>query len=100
MWGMGGWTGSDDDESGRALDLAVELGCNFFDTAWAYGDGHSERLLGALLRRHPHRRLFTATKVPPRNRRWPASAATPVDDVFPCHHVVEYTRASLANLGI
>ena len=42
MWGMGGWTGSDDDESHRSLDLAVELGCNFFDTAFAYGDGHSE----------------------------------------------------------
>jgi aryl-alcohol dehydrogenase-like predicted oxidoreductase len=99
MWGMGGWTGSDDEESGRALDRAVELGCNFFDTAWAYGDGRSERLLGALLRRHTGR-LHVATKMPPRNRRWPGSAATPVDDVFPYSHVVEFTRASLANLGV
>ncbi len=53
MWGVGGWTGSDDDESSAALDRAVELGCTFFDTALAYGEGRSERLLGALLRRHP-----------------------------------------------
>ena len=100
MWGMAGWTGSDDEESARALDRAVELGCNFFDTAWAYGDGRSERLLGALLSRHPQHRLFVATKVPPKNRRWPGSADTPADDVFPHHHIVEYTKASLANLGV
>jgi len=46
MWGMGGWTGSDDDESLQALQRAVDLGCNFFDTAWAYGEGRSEKLLG------------------------------------------------------
>ena len=53
MWGMAGWTGSDDEESFASLDRAIELGCNFFDTAWAYGDGHSERLLGETLKRHP-----------------------------------------------
>jgi aryl-alcohol dehydrogenase-like predicted oxidoreductase len=100
MWGMGGWTGADDAESAAALDRAVDLGCTFFDTAWAYGDGHSERLLGALLRRHPGRRLYIATKVPPMNRRWPGSSGTPADDVFPCEHILDYTRASLANLGV
>src|SRR5688572_512581 len=100
MWGMGGWSGSDDAESAQALDRAVELGCTFFDTAWAYGDGHSERLLGALLRRHPDRRLYTATKVPPKNRRWPGSPDVSADEVFPFDHVVEYTRASAANLGV
>src|SRR5574339_1114874 len=72
MWGMAGWTSSEDAESHRSLDRAVELGCNFFDTAWAYGDGHSERLLGELLRRHPDKRLYVATKIPPKNRKWPA----------------------------
>ena len=62
MWGMAGWTGSDDAESLRSLDRAVELGCNFFDTAAAYGRGHSERLLGQLVRAHPGTRLYTATK--------------------------------------
>src|SRR5689334_12139064 len=87
MWGMGGWTGSDDVESARALDRAVEMGCTFFDTAWAYGDGRSEQLLGALLRRHPGTRLVAASKVPPKNRQWPGRRETPVDDVFPYDHI-------------
>src|SRR5688572_4684719 len=82
MWGMGGWSGSDDAESAQALDRAVELGCTLFDTAWAYGDGHSERLLGALRRRHPGARLFAASKVPPKNRRWPGRGSSPADEVF------------------
>jgi len=72
MWGMAGWTGSEDSESLDSLRRSVELGCNFFDTAWAYGDGHSERLLGELLRQHPTERLYTATKIPPKNRVWPS----------------------------
>ncbi len=99
MWGMGGWTGSDDAASAAALDRAVELGCTFFDTAWAYGEGRSERLLGDLLRRHPGKRLYTATKVPPMNLVWPGKRGTPVDQVFPYEHVIEYTNQSLANLG-
>jgi aryl-alcohol dehydrogenase-like predicted oxidoreductase len=100
MWGMAGWTGSDDEESFRALDRAIELGCNFFDTAWAYGDGHSERLLGATLRRHRERRLFAATKIPPKNRKWPARATYALDEVFPSDHIREYTERSLANLNV
>ncbi len=72
MWGLAGWTGSDDAETMRSLDRAVDLGCDFFDTAWAYGDGHSERLLGRLVRSHPDRRLYVATKIPPMNQKWPA----------------------------
>jgi aryl-alcohol dehydrogenase-like predicted oxidoreductase len=100
MWGMGGWTGFDAAESAQALDRAVELGCNVFDTAWAYGDGYSERLLGALLRRHPGARLLAASKVPPNNRQWPGRAATPADEVFPYDHVIAYTHATLRNLGV
>jgi aryl-alcohol dehydrogenase-like predicted oxidoreductase len=99
MWGMGGWTGSDDAESARALDRAVDLGCNFFDTAWAYGEGRSERLLGQLLRRHTGRTLYVATKVPPANFRWPGRASTPAEEVFPFEHIVRYTTTSLRNLG-
>ena len=71
MWGMGEWSGSDDEESLRSLQRAVDLGCNFFDTAWAYGAGHSESLLGQLLRNNPEKRLYTATKIPPKNLQWP-----------------------------
>ena len=67
MWGMGSWSGSDDDESMASLERAVDLGCNFFDTAWAYGQGRSERLLGRLLRSRPESRLYSATKIPPVN---------------------------------
>jgi aryl-alcohol dehydrogenase-like predicted oxidoreductase len=101
MWGMGGWSGSDDAESARALDRAVELGCNFFDTAAAYGDGRSEGLLGDLLRRHDAgARLVVASKVPPKNRRWPGRATSAADDVFPYEHVIASTDATLRNLGV
>jgi aryl-alcohol dehydrogenase-like predicted oxidoreductase len=100
MWGMGGWTGSDDTESLAALDRAVELGCTFFDTAHAYGDGRSERLLARTLERHPGTRLYAATKVPPKNRRWPGRADTPPADAFPYEHVVAMTQESRRNLGV
>ncbi len=99
MWGMGSWTGSDDDESMRSLELAVELGCNFFDTAYAYGEGHSERLLGRLLRAHPDRELFIATKIPPKNRIWPSRRTFKLEEVFPPDYIHEMTEKSLSNLG-
>lgn len=100
MWGMAGWTGSDDEESARSLDRAVELGCTFFDTAWAYGDGRSERLLGAALKRHRGTRLYTATKIPPKNRQWPARAHYALDEVFPADYIREYTEQSLRNIDV
>src|SRR4029453_19590408 len=83
MWGMAGWTGSDDEESRRSLDRAIELGCTFFDTAWAYGDGRSERILGKTLQRHAGRLLYIATKIPPKNRQWPGRGGSAIEDVFP-----------------
>jgi aryl-alcohol dehydrogenase-like predicted oxidoreductase len=100
MWGMAGWTGSDDEESIRALERSVALGCNFFDTAYAYGNGHSERLLGQLLRQQKEGRLYVATKIPPKNRQWPARPDTSLDEVFPAAHIREYTEKSLENLGV
>lgn len=100
MWGMAGWTGSEDEESLASLDRAVALGCNFFDTAWAYGDGHSEQLLGKLLKRQAGTRLYSATKIPPKNRRWPARPEYTLDDVYPPDYIREYTEKSLANIGV
>jgi aryl-alcohol dehydrogenase-like predicted oxidoreductase len=100
MWGMAGWTGSEDPVSREALQLAVDLGCNFFDTAWAYGDGHSEKLLGDLVRANRGKALFTATKIPPKNRTWPSRRGTPLADVFPPEYIREYTEKSLHNLGL
>src|SRR6266436_607016 len=100
MWGMAGWTGSEDAESLASLQRAVDLGCNFFDTAWAYGDGHSEELLGKVLRANPGKRLYTATKVPPKNRRWPARREYSLDDCYPPEYIEEYVDKSLQNLGM
>lgn len=100
MWGMAGWTGSDDDQSIQSLHLAVELGCNFFDTAYAYGDGHSEHLLGELVRAHPDKTLITASKIPPKNRKWPSRRGYQLADVFPGDYIKEMTYKSLEHLGL
>ena len=99
MWGMAGWTGSEDAESLASLHRAVDLGCNFFDTAWAYGDGHSEQLLGKVLRANSGKTLYTATKVPPKNRQWPARREYSLDDCYPPEYIEEYVEKSLQNLG-
>ncbi|HEV8130384.1 MAG TPA: aldo/keto reductase, partial [Acidobacteriota bacterium] len=100
MWGMAGWTGSDDEESMRALQRAADLGCNFFDTAWAYGNGRSERLLGKLIRANPEKKLYAATKIPPKNFKWPSRREFTLDDCFPPDHIEEYTHKSLQNSGL
>lgn len=95
LWGMSGWSGSDDKESLAALQLATDLGCNFFDTAWAYGEGKSDGLLGEILSRNssppnPAKRLYAASKIPPLNGKWPATPAYKYQDVFPAAHVLEH----------
>ncbi len=108
MWGLAGWTGSDEAETLRSLHRAVELGCNFFDTAWAYGDGKSEQILAQILREHkndsaaggPDKHLYVATKIPPKNRRWPSRRNFTLDDCYPPEHVEEYIEKSLKNLGV
>jgi aryl-alcohol dehydrogenase-like predicted oxidoreductase len=100
MWGMAGWTGSDDEESFRALQLAVDLGCNFFDTAWGYGAGKSEGLLGKLLKANRDKRLYTATKIPPKNFKWPSRREYTLDDCFPPDHIQEYVEKSLKNANV
>ncbi|HEX8492535.1 MAG TPA: aldo/keto reductase [Pyrinomonadaceae bacterium] len=100
MWGMGGWSGSEDEESLRSLQKAVDLGCNFFDTAWAYGEGHSESLLGQLVRANSSKKLYTATKIPPLNRQWPSRREHALDDCYPPDHIEEYVHRSLQNAGL
>src|ERR1043165_6013548 len=100
MWGAGSWTGSNDRDSLRALQRAVDLGCNFFDTAWAYGEGRSEHLLGELIRANPDSRLYTATKIPPRNFTWPSRREFALEDCFPPDHIEEYVGKSLSNAGL
>ena len=98
MWGMGGWTGSDDEQSIKSLQHAVNLGCTFFDTAWGYGSGHSEKLLAKLVKANPDKKLFTATKIPPKNMIWPSRREFSLDDCFPPDHIEKYIIKSLKNL--
>jgi aryl-alcohol dehydrogenase-like predicted oxidoreductase len=100
-WGIGqtAWIGADDDESLKALDRAIDLGLNFIDTALAYGDGHSEELVGQTVRRRPEA-VYVATKIPPRNMRWPASGDDRAEATFPGEHIRKCTERSLRNLGL
>jgi aryl-alcohol dehydrogenase-like predicted oxidoreductase len=100
LWGMGDWPDADDRQSMEALQRSLQLGCNFYDTAWAYGDGHSEKLLGRLIRENPDQEIYVATKVPPKNRKWPADPNDRIEDTFPAEHIIDYTKRSLENLGI
>jgi aryl-alcohol dehydrogenase-like predicted oxidoreductase len=100
MWGMVAWADADEARAAEALDEAVRLGCNFFDTAWAYAAGRSERLLGELVRRHAGRRLYTASKIPPKNQEWPSRRGVPLDEVFPPDHIREYAEKTLENLAL
>ena len=90
LWGMSGWSGSDDRESLDSLQLSVDLGCNFFDTAWGYGEGKSDSLLGEIMQRNSGRRLYAASKIPPANDRWPALPEYKYDEVFSPKHVFKY----------
>jgi aryl-alcohol dehydrogenase-like predicted oxidoreductase len=100
-WGIGGkqWQGGQDDESLRALRRSFELGVNLVDTALAYGDGHSEQLVGRAVKQS-FRKIRIATKIPPMNRVWPANAATPIAQVFPYDYIIRSTEESLRNLGV
>jgi aryl-alcohol dehydrogenase-like predicted oxidoreductase len=100
-WGIGkgAWVGASDDESIRALHKAFDLGLNFVDTAIAYGDGHSENLVGKAIKERSER-TYVATKIPPKNHQWPAQSGVPAQEAFPAQHVIESTEESLKNLGL
>ncbi len=100
-WGIGGkqWLGGDDDNSLKALRRSIELGLNFIDTALAYNEGHSETLVGRVAR-EAGKKIHVATKIPPKNRIWPAAPAVPLDEVFPYQYSIESTETSLKNLGL
>jgi aryl-alcohol dehydrogenase-like predicted oxidoreductase len=100
-WGIGGkqWLGGNDDESLKALRRAVDLGVNLIDTALAYGDGHSEILVGQVVRQTP-KKIYVATKVPPKNRIWPAQKGASIDEVFPYDYIMRCAEESLGNLKL
>src|SRR5581483_9715636 len=89
---MSGWSGSEDRESLEAMRLSTDLGCNLFDTAWAYGEGHRDELIVRILKEKSGKRLYVASKVPPKNRKWPASSEYAYEDVFPRQHVLDHAE--------
>lgn len=100
VWGMSNWSGSDDQESRKSLQAAVDLGCNFFDSAWAYGEGKGDDFAGETLARNREKQLYVASKIPPLNRRWPASPKDRYDEVFPAQHVFRYADLIRRKLGV
>jgi len=100
-WGIGkdAWLGAEDDESLKALNRAIDLGLTFIDTALAYGDGHSERLVGQVMKDRTET-IRVATKIPPKNRIWPAPEGLSPDEAFPADYVRKCTEESLKNLGV
>jgi aryl-alcohol dehydrogenase-like predicted oxidoreductase len=100
-WGIGksSWIGASDDESIKALNRSIELGLNFIDTALGYGEGHSEKLVGQVVREHSDK-IYVATKIPPKNFQWPARTGVPAKETFPADHVIKCTEQSLSNLGL
>jgi len=100
LWGMSGWSGSDDQQSVAALQQSADAGCTFFDSAWAYGEGKSDRLLGGLLKANPGRRLYAASKIPPGNFKWPALPSHSHAEVVAPEHVFRYADIIRKNLGV
>ncbi|MEP6716293.1 MAG: aldo/keto reductase [Terriglobia bacterium] len=100
-WGISGkqWIGASDDTSMAALRLAIEQGVNFIDTALAYGDGKSEQLVGRAVS-DAGVRIYIASKVPPKNRLWPARPGIGIEEVFPYQYIIQSTEESLRNLGV
>ncbi len=100
-WGIGGamWQGATDNESMRALNKAVDLGVNFIDTALVYGDGHSEGLVGRLVKERKER-IYVSTKVPPKNNQWPAKKGVSLTETFPYGYIIKKTEQSLKNLNL
>jgi aryl-alcohol dehydrogenase-like predicted oxidoreductase len=99
-WGIGGgqWLGGTDDESVKALRASIAAGVNFIDTALAYNDGHSEKLVSQVVAESGEK-VYIATKVPPKNRVWPARSGVGIEDVFPYAYIVDCTETSLRNLN-
>lgn len=97
-WGIGKsmWIGAEDDESLRSLKAARDAGVNFFDTALAYGDGHSEQLISRAFGRSPE--VVIASKVPPKNLIWSVAAGSSLRDTFPKEYVIASLDRTLKNL--
>jgi aryl-alcohol dehydrogenase-like predicted oxidoreductase len=90
LWGMGSWTGSDDEANREVLRFSIASGCTFFDSAFVYGNGYSDALIGAIAAEDGDRPLILASKIPPADFKWPSSPNNALHAVFPHAHVLDY----------
>ncbi len=99
-WGIGKsmWGRTDDRESLESLRVALDAGVDYFDTAYAYGRGHSERLIARAFK-DAGRRATVSTKVPPQNMEWPGHPRARLAHVFSPEWVRLCAERSLRNLG-
>ena len=104
MWGIaggdGGWSGADDKQGMDALAYAAREGCNFYDTAWIYGRGHSEKMVQKHIASHPNLNMKVATKIAPANRTWPSHRGDKFSDIYPADYLREAMDESRNNLGV
>jgi aryl-alcohol dehydrogenase-like predicted oxidoreductase len=100
-WCIGGdwWKGSCDEDALASIDTALDLGVTFIDTAFGYGDGHSERLIGQALAGRSEE-VHVGTKIPPKNFNFGPGPGDSMEGVFPSDWIVECTENSLKNLGL
>ena len=90
LWGMGSWTGSEEETSRAALSRSIEGGCTFYDSAYVYGDGRSDKLIGEVAGAYPHKPLVLASKIPPADFAWPSKPTNKLHAIFPRQHVLDY----------
>ena len=100
MWGMGSWGGQSEEESLQSLQYAIDLGCNFLDSAWVYGQGKADQLAGKIIKDNPNKDIYYCSKVPPRNYKWPSRREDTLDDCYPPEQVEKYTKQILESSGL
>ena len=80
------------------MHAALDLGCNFIDTAQGYGDGHSEKIIGQVLKDRKEERIYVATKIPPKPGHWPPSPYDKIKERYAEAYLRERIEASLRAL--
>lgn len=101
-WAIGAtsWGKQDDNDSIKALHEAIDRGVNFIDTAAGYGGGHSERLIGRVIKERSED-IKVATKTPLKfPGTWPPSPYDNWEDRYGEAYLRENVEERLRNLGV
>jgi aryl-alcohol dehydrogenase-like predicted oxidoreductase len=97
-WAIGGsWGHQKESDSMEALEVAVDQGINFIDTAAGYGDGRSERIIGEFLKGR-NERVTISTKTPPVPGKWPPSPYCRIGERYPEKYLRENLEERMRNL--